>query len=297
MKVSIAFGPLSRLGGHGLGQHKSAAHRKGLVDGFQQRQHHSVGVVMGDAHQGDHIRAAGQVVLGEIARHGLYALGQSPARDLLLTDLTNVWQIEDPHLKLWVSKGQFTGETTHAAAHVQRRAVPVKRIGRQNFLDDKGLRRRHQLGVAGVGLGASVVGGLLGVAGIGPVVAHRTLPRSLQDGHRVVHVLVEQLVVLDHGLDARVADHRCPQGSQAITLLAALLEQAQRHSRLHQALQASSRHPCESGQFLQGFGGLLDVREQVQPNTAQQHLGMDKARHQVEHLACSVLGEPTGERV
>lgn len=65
-----------------------------------------------------------------------------------------------------------------------------------------GLRRCLTLGHAAAGWVLAVV------LCVWPVLTHLARPRFMQDRHGIDHVLVEQLVVLDHGLDAWMADDR-----------------------------------------------------------------------------------------
>ena len=75
-------------------------------------------------------------------------------------------------------------------------------------------------------------------------------PRALQHGHRVLHVLVQHGVVLDHGAYAGVAGHGRTQGPQAIAALAAQVEQTQGQGRLQQPLQTGC---WQAGQWRQLF--------------------------------------------
>ena len=142
-----------------------------------------------------------------------------------------------------------------ATAHVEHATVVVKAVAGQDFVHHKGLRRRHQVGVAGifVGLCQASTGGCLSTwfKCVGPVLRHSAgLPRALQHGHRVLHVLVQHGVVLDHGAYAGVAGHGRTQRPQAIAALAAQVEQTQGQGRLQQPLQTGR---WQAGQLRQLF--------------------------------------------
>ena len=65
--------------------------------------------------------------------------------------------------------------------------------------------------------------------GIRPVFGHATLPGIGQKLQGVLHVLVEQMVVLDHLRNTRVLRHRYAQGTQTKAALAAVFQQSQHH--------------------------------------------------------------------
>ena len=78
--------------------------------------------------------------------------------------------------------------------------------------------------------------------GIWPVLSHATLPGILQKTERVLHIAIQQMVVLNHGANALVHRQRNTQRPQAETRVAAALQQAQGNGRQEQALQDRLRH-------------------------------------------------------
>ena len=177
-------------------------------------------------------------------------------------------------------------------------AVVFKTVGRQNFVYDKRLGGRHQIGVALEG-GVGALNGLRRgrAVDIRPVAIHLRLHGAIaQQGQRVLQVLVQGGVVFDHGLDAGESRDGGAQGPQAVALVTAPGQQAQGHRRVQQALQGGLAHLGLLGQGPQGLW-LLDALKNRQPHTGQQHLGVDKAGHQVKHLLRAALGDPARQGV
>ena len=175
----------------------------------------------------------------------------------------------------------------------------VKTVAGQYLVDHKGLRGRHQVGVAGVFFGLRLghlrrlCAVLLPFQGVRPVLGHGAgLARALQHGYRVLHVLVEHRVVLDHGANARVPGHRRTQRAQAVAALAAQIEQAQRQRRLQQTLQTGSGQTRPLRQLVQAARLLGHRLQDAQAHAGQQHLRIDKTGHQVKHLAHAAARHP-----
>ena len=81
MEIGIAQGGLMALTRHRLGQQQGATRGQRAVNGFQQGQHVLVGVVVGNANQGDQVGAGGQLIGQETAARGRRPVGRGRGGD------------------------------------------------------------------------------------------------------------------------------------------------------------------------------------------------------------------------
>ena len=132
---------------------------------------------------------------------------------------------------------------------------------------------------------------------IRPVLSHATLPGILQKPDGVLHVAIQQMVVLNHGPNALVHRQRNTQRPQPETRLATALQQAQRNGRQEQALQDRLRHFHTLCNLLQICRCLMQLLEQVQAQTAQHDLGVDKTGHQVKKFLRTPPHDPARQGV
>ena len=189
---------------------------------------------------------------------------------------------------------QLAHKAAFAGPHIQHTAVFVKEVGRQNLLHHKALRCRHELRIARelVDFRRRHDGGCFFVR-IRPILGHAATPGVLQELQGVLHVLVEQMVVLNHLRNALVLRQGHAQGAQAKATLAAVLQQAQRHRRQQQTLQDRRGQASASGQCVQVRGRLVQGAKQVQAHTAQHHLAVHKTGHQIKQLARAATRQPS----
>ena len=133
--------------------------------------------------------------------------------------------------------------------------------------------------------------------GIRPILGHTTAPGVVQKLQRVLHVLVEQVVVLDHLGNALVLRQRHTQWTQAKTTLAAVLQQPQRYGRQQKALQNCRGQAGAACQIVQMGRGLVKGSKQIKPHTTEQHLAVHKTGHQIEQLAGTATRQPACEGI
>ena len=96
-------------------------------------------------------------------------------------------------------------------------------------------------------------------------------------------------MVLDHRCDGGVADQRRPQRSEPETAATALLDQTQRSRRHQQTLRRILRQAQTGCQRRQGLRLLGQQVEEPQAHAGEQHLRIDKTRHQIEEAASTSL--------
>ena len=269
------------------------------MDGFEQGEDIGIGVVVGNADQGHQIGATGQRVAQKVPAMGLDALAHAVLIDLLLGYGSDLRQVEQVQSQVAGMLGQAAHKTAFAPAHVEHLLVGVKVVCGQHLVNHKRLGSRHQLGVARHFVVLPRAGAILvGVLRVRPVSGHFALRHLVaQQGHGVVHVVVERRVVLDHGAQTGVPGHRRAQGPQAVAIGATPLEQPQGHRRLQQALQGMGRDLAHQRQLLQAARGLGHFFQNLKAHASQQDLRIDKTSHQVKHLARAALGDPACEGV
>ena len=157
--------------------------------------------------QGYDVRPRGQRIGEETARVQIDT-GLQPRRLQGATgDFEHRRQVKQRQLQVRILAGHGADEAALATTHIHQAAVACERVAAENFLQHKVLGRGHQLGVAGHGLQRRASGRSGSqrrhlAVGIGPIPGHAAAPGVAQEFHRLQQVLVEQIVVLDHGCDA-----------------------------------------------------------------------------------------------
>ena len=252
---------------------------------------------MDDANQRDHIRAPGQRIDEEIAGEEARPLGQSRFLEPGAGALHHGRQIEEHQLQPRRARRRRGEKGAFAAADVEQRLMAAERIDVEQLLRHQRLRGGHQRAI-----GRDLLGGELGrIFGrrIGPIIGEPRLRRFIaaQQSHGIGEIGVEHGLMRDERERRRIADERRAELAEAEALLAAPLDEAERGGGVQQPRRGVDRELELLGDLLHIARLLEQKLQELQPHAGEQHLRIDEAGAEIEHVprAPSRLG--AGQRM
>ena len=227
-------------------------------------------MVVDDAHEGDHIGAAGQGIGVKITAMQLAAGSHAGSAEPRPGEFRHRRQVEQHEVQAGMALAGRLQEGTGTTAHIHQTAMDGKIIGIKDFSGDQRLARRHQRRIGrGVLRPQARPAPAIGIA---PELAQAPAAAlAAQHRQRVGHIGIEHAMVAHHFGDGDIAHHRPAQRPQPIATLA-MLGEAERRRRLQQLLGRALRQVQPRRQPPQRLRPLGQNGEEVELHAGQQDL-------------------------